>query len=77
MCAPHREVGVQGTEMQRDYADKLCLQMQTKGARSADKVCLQMQIDKLLRTNFVRASPPKCRQALSKIQTRAQENLGG
>ena len=61
---------VQGTEKRRDFADKLCLQMQTMGARFADKVCLKMQ------TNFadkpLQDTPPpnadkllqKCRRAL-------------
>ena len=60
---------VQGTEKRRDFADKLCLQMQTMGARFADKVCLKMQ------TNFadkpLQDTPPpnadkllqKCRRA--------------
>jgi len=61
---------VQGTEKRRDFADKLCLQMQTMGARFADKVCLKMQ------TNFADkplqdTPPPKCRQTSSKMQTRA------
>jgi hypothetical protein len=60
---------VQGTEKRRDFADKLCLQMQTMGARFAGKVCLKMQ------TNFadkpLQDTPPpnadkllqKCRRA--------------
>ena len=38
-----RKGKAQGTENRRDFADKLCLQMQTKGARFADKVRLKMQ----------------------------------
>ena len=48
-----RKGKAQGTENRRDFADKLCLQMQTKGARFADKVRLKMQ------TNLFKALPPQ------------------
>ena len=65
-----RKGKAQGTENRRDFADKLCLQMQTKGARFADKVRLK-NADKFCRRIFSRPFPPKCRQTSSKMQTRA------
>ena len=53
----------------RDFADKLCLQMQTKGARFADKVCLKMQ------TNFadkpLQDTPPQNADKLLQKSRRA------
>ena len=64
----------QGTENRRDFADKLCLQMQTKGAQFADKVRLQMQ------TNFADESfqgppPPNADKLLQKCR-RARWGFG-
>jgi hypothetical protein len=70
-----RKGKAQGTENRRDFADKLCLQMQTKGARFADKVRLQMQ------TNFADElfqgpSPPNADKLLQKCR-RARCTFGG
>ena len=53
-----RKGKAQGTENRRDFADKLCLQMQTKGARFADKVRLKMH-RQILQTNLFKALPPQ------------------
>jgi len=64
---------VQGTEKRRDFADKLCLQMQTMGARFADKVCLKMQ------TNFadkpLQDTPPP--QMQTNVFKNADARAGG
>ena len=65
-----RKGKAQGTENRRDFADKLCLQMQTKGcafcrqgsSKNADKFCRRI---------FSRHFPPECRQTSSKMKTRA------
>jgi hypothetical protein len=62
-----RKGKVQGTEKRRDFADKLCLQMQTMGARFAGKVCLKMQTnsaDKPLQDT----SPPNADKLLQKCR---------
>jgi len=54
----------------RDFADKLCLQMQTKGCAFC-RQGLSKNADKFCRRIFSRHFPPECRQTSSKMQTRA------
>ena len=65
-----RKGKAQGTENRRDFADKLCLQMQTKGCAFC-RQGLSKNADKFCRRIFSRPFPPKCRQTSSKMQTRA------
>ena len=58
---------VQGTEKRRDFADKLCLQMQTMGARFADKVCLKMQTN-FADESFQDTSPQNADKLLQKCR---------